>query len=230
MLIEAQDLWKIYPRSQEPVEALRGVDMHLPEGAFAVVVGPSGGGKSTLLHLLGGMDRPSKGQLTVCGVDLIHSNENALNRFRQQQVGFIFQFYNLIPSLDAVENVSLPLIARGWQRRQALQRARELLVQSGLEKRLRHKPAELSGGEQQRLAITRAIAGQARLILADEPTGDLDSTSAAAIMQWMADLNHNLGVTLVIATHNPDFCHYASQVYELRDGCLRKSDSVRHGP
>lgn len=220
MLIRAIDLYKVYRRGQEQVEALHGVNLELPAGAFAVIIGPSGGGKSTLLHLLGGMDRPTRGSLWVGDLALENASEEALNRFRREQVGFIFQFYNLIPALNALENVALPLLAQGYNRRQALEGAKERLAQVGLENRLQHRPAELSGGEQQRVAIARSLAGNARLVLADEPTGDLDAASAETVMALLADLNQRLGVTLVVATHNPLFSRFANQQFRLNGGEL----------
>jgi ABC-type lipoprotein export system ATPase subunit len=226
MLVQARDLCKDYRRGQERVEALRSIDFELSAGDFAVIVGPSGGGKSTLLHLLGGMDRPTHGTLCVCGVNLDSASEEALNRFRREHVGFIFQFYNLIPSLNAAENVALPLLAQGARRAEANRRALEVLDQVGIDHRMRHKPAELSGGEQQRVAIARAIAGGAGLVLADEPTGDLDAASAERIMQLMADLNRRSGITFIVATHNPGFSRFASQLYDLVDGQLSRRDKV----
>lgn len=218
MLIEAHNLWKVFHRGHEQVEALRGVHLELPEAAFGVIVGPSGGGKSTLLHLLGGMDQPTRGTLSVCGVTLENVSEGTLNRFRRENIGFIFQFYNLIPSLSAVENIALPLLAQRVSRRQALRRASELLTMVGIDHRAGHKPSELSGGEQQRVAVARAIAGRARLVLADEPTGDLDSVSAQTVMDLMVDLNQRLGVTFLVATHNESFSRYASHAFMLRNG------------
>lgn len=218
MLIEADQLWKIYRRGLLDVEALRGIDLGVPAGAFAMVVGPSGGGKSTLLHLLGGMDHPTKGSLRVCGVQLEHASENELNRFRRDHIGFIFQSYNLIPSLNAVENVALALLAQGGTRFMALQQAEVVLEQVGLGSRMRHKPAELSGGEQQRVAVARAVAGHAQLVLADEPTGDLDDASAETVMQLMLKLNRQSGTTFVIATHNLRYRGIASHWLELHSG------------
>ncbi len=177
-LIEARELSRVYQRGQEKVEALRSIVLDIPRGAFGVIVGPSGGGKSTLLHLLGGIDRPTSGKLSVNGVSLENASESELTRFRRENIGFVFQFYNLLPSISALDNVALPLLAKGWRRREALARAGELMAQVDLTNRQQHKPAELSGGEQQRVALARAIAGEPCLILADEPTGDLDAASA----------------------------------------------------
>ena len=202
------------------VEALRGVDLDVPRGAFVVIVGPSGGGKTTLLHLIGGIDRPSAGQIQVNGQVLETASESELTRFRCDHIGFVFQFYNLLPSLNALDNVILPLLARGWSWKKASQCGQDLLERVGLQARWRHMPGELSGGEQQRVAIARALVGEPDVILADEPTGDLDSVTTKEIIQLMVDLNQQLGTTFIIATHNQTACQYATRTYEMRDGLL----------
>jgi ABC-type lipoprotein export system ATPase subunit len=219
-LIEAAGLTKTYLRGNEEIVALRNANLSVNEGEFIVIVGPSGGGKSTLLHLLGGIDRPSQGELHVNGVDLVASSEAALTRFRRDHIGFVFQFYNLLPSLNALDNVILPLLARGegWKTSRHLGSA--MLAQVGLAHREKHKPGQLSGGEQQRVAIARAMVLEPCVILADEPTGDLDSASARSIIALMLDLNQRLGVTFIIATHNPDLLKVAGHAYQLVDGCL----------
>jgi len=222
MLVMAEDLTKVYWRGQEKITALREISLQVETGSFVFVVGPSGGGKSTLLHLLGGMDRPTSGKLAVNGFSLDQASEDQLTRFRREHIGFVFQFYNLISSLDALDNVTLPLLARGRGRREARRLAVELLDQVGLASRKHHKPAELSGGEQQRVAIARAVVGSPSLVLADEPTGDLDVANAAAVMQLMQDLNASLGVTIVVATHNEALTRAGDGVYELHNGELRQ--------
>jgi ABC-type lipoprotein export system ATPase subunit len=222
MLIVAQELTKIYHRGQEEIVALRDVSFQIPAGAFVFLVGPSGCGKSTLLHLLGGMDRPSSGQLSVNGFALEKASEDRLTRFRRENIGFVFQFYNLLASLDALENVTLPLLARREQPRCARLVAAELLDQMGLVSRKHHKPAELSGGEQQRVAIARAIIGRPVLIMADEPTGDLDTVNAEAVMQLMHNLNQSLRLTFVVATHNESLIGKGDFVFELHNGELRE--------
>ena len=171
-LIQARGLEKRYLRGKISVEALRGVDLEVNAGAFVVIVGPSGGGKSTLLHLLGGIDRPSAGQIRVNGQALETASEAELTRFRRDRIGFVFQFYNLLPSLNALDNVALPLLAKGWSWRQARESGQALLERVGLQARRQHMPRELSGGEQQRVAIARALVGDPAVVLADEPTGD----------------------------------------------------------
>ncbi len=219
-LIEAEGLHKVYSRGSEKVIALRGVDLAVPAGEFVVIVGPSGSGKSTLLHLLGGVDRPSAGSLHVNGINLCAANEASLTRFRRDNIGFVFQFYNLLPSLNALDNVILPLLAKGMSWKAARQQGLEMLTQMGLNHRQKHKPGQLSGGEQQRVAIARAMIVAPCVILADEPTGDLDSASANSIVSLMMDLNHRLGVTFIIATHNLLLCQVATHSYEMIDGRL----------
>jgi len=221
VLVDAHELTKIYRRGQEEISALREVSLQIEAGTFVFVVGPSGCGKSTLLHLLGGMDRPTRGQLSVNGFQLDTASEDQLTRFRRQHIGFVFQFYNLIASLNAIDNVTLPLLARGESAKKARRLAGDWLDKVGLASRKRHKPAELSGGEQQRVAIARAVAGSPCLVMADEPTGDLDSANAEAVMQLMLDLNHSLGITFVVATHNEALTRMSDRVYELRNGMLR---------
>jgi len=221
-LVRAENLWKIYQRGQEQVEALKDASLELQTGSFVFVVGPSGGGKSTLLHLLGGIDRPRRGSLTVNGFVLDQANETKLAAFRRDNIGFVFQFYNLLPALNAVENVALPLLARGSTRHQALDHAEHLLELVGLASRSKHKPSQLSGGEQQRVAIARAVIGEPCLVLADEPTGDLDADSTDSVMNLMLDLNRRLNVTFVVATHNESLCRYGDQIFELHSGQLSR--------
>jgi ABC-type lipoprotein export system ATPase subunit len=219
-LILARGLKKQYHRGKMQVEALRGVDLDVPRGAFVVIIGPSGGGKTTLLHLIGGIDRPTAGQIRVNGQALETASESALTRFRRDHIGFVFQFYNLLPSLSALDNVILPLLARGWPWKKANQSGHAFLQRVGLEARWHHMPGELSGGEQQRVAIARALVGEPAVILADEPTGDLDTSSANSIISLMGDLNRRLGVTFIVATHNLNLLKTSTCSYELVDGFL----------
>jgi ABC-type lipoprotein export system ATPase subunit len=224
-MIHARGLEKHYHRGKVKVEALRGVDLDIPRGAFVVIIGPSGGGKTTLLHLLGGINRPSAGQIRINGQDLETASESELTRFRRDHIGFVFQFYNLLPSLNALDNVILPLLARGWSWKKASQCGQAFLQRVGLQERIQHMPGELSGGEQQRVAIARALVGEPAVILADEPTGDLDSNSANSIIALMVDLNQRLGVTFIVATHNLNLLKASNCSYELVDGLLKPSPS-----
>ncbi len=222
-LICVRGLRRTYRRGQVQVDALRGVDLEVPAGAFVVIVGQSGSGKTTLLHLLGGIDRPTEGQIRIAGQTIEGASEAELTRFRRDRIGFIFQFYNLLPSLSALDNVVLPLLARGWSWKKASPRGQAMLRQVGLQGRARHKPGELSGGEQQRVAVARALVVEPAVVLADEPTGDLDSATAREVVELMAGLNRELGVTFVIATHNLELCRYATHVFEMNDGRLAVS-------
>ena len=224
-LIETSGLGKVYLRGNEEVIALRNADLSVSQGEFIVIVGPSGGGKSTLLHLLGGIDRPTFGKLNVNGIDLVAASDAALTRFRRDNIGFVFQFYNLLPSLNALDNVILPLLARGQDWKTSRQLGAAMLEQVGLAHRQRHTPAQLSGGEQQRVAIARAMVHEPCMILADEPTGDLDSATAQSIFALMLDLNQRLGVTFIVATHNMDLLKLAGRAYQLVDGLLNKLSS-----
>ncbi|MFQ6058606.1 MAG: ABC transporter ATP-binding protein [Anaerolineae bacterium] len=218
MLIRTHDLRKTYQRGTEKVEALRGVSLEIEEGEFVTVMGPSGCGKSTLLHLIGGIDRPTSGQVTVNGQDLGKASEEELTRFRREHVGFVFQFYNLLPTLSALENVELPLIALGFPRQGRRRMAQAVLEVVGLGDRLHHKPGELSGGEQQRVAIARAMVANPKIILADEPTGDLDSKSTAMVVGLMRELNENLGLTFLVVTHDPEVGAKGTRTIYLKDG------------
>lgn len=219
-LIEAEGVGKVYRRGKDIVTALRNVNLSVSKGEFLVVIGPSGSGKSTLLHLIGGIDQPTEGKLRVNGVDLMTASQSALTRFRRDNIGFVFQFYNLLPSLNALDNVSLPLLAGGLGWKASRQRGAAMLEQVGLAHRGKHIPAELSGGEQQRVAIARALVHEPCVILADEPTGDLDSASAAAILALMLDLNQRLAITFIVATHNLDLLKVASRSCQIVDGVL----------
>lgn len=221
-LIQARALHKTYQQGRLNVAALQGIHLDIPKKAFVVILGPSGGGKSTLLHLLGGIDRPTSGQVWVNGNALHDASEEQLTRFRRDHVGFVFQFYNLLPSMNALENVSLPLLAKGWSMKNARQRAEAILEEVRLTHRLKHKPGELSGGEQQRVAIARALIVEPAVILADEPTGDLDSVSAEGVVQLMCDLNQRLGTTFITVTHNQHLSNYATHLYHMQDGKLSR--------
>ena len=219
-LIEAVGLKKTFRRGREEVIALHEVSLSVKKGNFAVILGPSGSGKSTLLHILGGIDRPTEGSLRVNEVDLVAASEPALTRFRRDHIGFLFQFYNLLPSLNALDNVILPLLARGLDWKSSRQLGAAMLKQVGLSHREKHTPGQLSGGEQQRVALARAMIHEPCVILADEPTGDLDSASAHGILSLMQDFNQRLGVTFVVATHNLALFQPAGRCYQLLDGRL----------
>jgi putative ABC transport system ATP-binding protein len=210
-------LRKTYQMGRVAVHALDGVDLEIARGTFNVIMGPSGSGKSTLLHLLGGLDRPSEGSLHVEGQALEALDENALAVYRRQMVGFIFQSFNLIQSMTAQENVSFPMRFARIPLRLRRDRSHDLLKRVGLSDRATHRPTELSGGQQQRVAIARALVNDPQLILADEPTGNLDTASGAGIMQLLSEL-HQGGRTIVVVTHDPRMLQFATQVVYLLDG------------
>ena len=215
--IRISDLTKHFLMGGTTVRALDSVDLDIPQKSFTVVMGPSGSGKSTLLYLVGGLDRPTRGQITVNEQRLEEMDENRLALFRRQSVGFIFQSFNLIQSMTAEENVGFPMQFAGVSPKERTRRSKELLEQVGLADRARHRPGELSGGEQQRVAAARALVNNPQLILADEPTGNLDTASGAGIMQLLADL-HQSGRVVLVVTHDPRMVRFATQNVFLLDG------------
>jgi putative ABC transport system ATP-binding protein len=217
-VVRATGLTRRYKMGDAFVDALRGVDLSIQRGEFVTLVGPSGSGKSTVLNLIGGLDRPTSGQVWIDGVELSATDERALTRHRREHVGFVFQTFNLLPRLSAEENVALPLMFSGVPHRERLSRARALLQRVGLTARLTHRPTQLSGGEQQRVAIARALVGQPALLLADEPTGNLDTTTGGEIMALLKELNQESHLTLLVVTHDPEVAAFADRVVKLRDG------------
>ena len=217
VLIQVKDLRKIYMMGSTPVHALNGVNLTILENSFTVVMGPSGSGKSTLLYLLGGLDRPTSGRIAINDQRLDEMDENKLALFRRQTVGFIFQSFNLIQSMNAEENVNFPMQFSGIAPKERARRSKSLLDQVGLADRGRHRPSELSGGEQQRVAAARALVNNPNLILADEPTGNLDTASGSGIMQLLADL-HQSGRTVLVVTHDARMTHFATHKVFLLDG------------
>lgn len=215
--IQIVGLVKHFEMGGQIVRALDGVDVEIEEGTFTVVMGPSGSGKSTLLYLLGGLDRPTSGAISIEGERIDQMDENALALFRRKTMGFVFQSFNLIPSMNALENVGFPMQFGGTGARQRSERARGLLDQVGLANRADHRPSELSGGQQQRVAIARALVNDPKLILADEPTGNLDTTSGSAIMHVLSDL-HKAGRTVLVVTHDPRMTRFATHKIHLLDG------------
>jgi putative ABC transport system ATP-binding protein len=217
ILIRVKNLTKLFPMGNVTVRALDGVDLEIRRGSFTVVMGPSGSGKSTLLYLLGGLDRPTSGEIHVNGDSLESMDENALGVYRRRSVGFIFQSFNLVASMNALENVTFPMRFAGVLPRERQKRGMELLSRVGLEKRAHHKPTELSGGQQQRVAIARALVNDPPLILADEPTGNLDTHSGYSIMQMLSEL-HKQGKTIFVVTHDARMTAFATDIVRLLDG------------
>lgn len=204
------------------VDVLTAVSLEVPAGQFLAVAGPSGSGKSTLLGLIAGLDQPTSGRITVAGVEITRLDEDELARFRRDTIGFVFQSYHLIPTLTALENVAVPLELAG--ERNAIERAGALLTEVGLRERAHHYPVQLSGGEQQRVAVARAACRQPQVLLADEPTGNLDSATGKQIIELLVALNRNLGSTLVLVTHDPALAAYADRVVTLRDGQIASDE------
>jgi putative ABC transport system ATP-binding protein len=218
VVVRTVGLTRRYKMGDAFVDALQGVDLEIVRGEFVALVGPSGSGKSTVLNLIGGLDRPTAGEIWIDGKELSASDEKALTHHRRQHVGFVFQSFNLLPRLTAEENVALPLMFGGVPEKERRARAKELLEQVGLAERLTHRPTQLSGGEQQRVAIARALVGQPALLLADEPTGNLDTTTGVEIMRLLKELNQEHGLTLLVVTHDPEVAAFADRVVRLRDG------------
>ena len=218
-LISIRQVRKIYQMGNQKVHALAGVDLDIPERTFTVIMGPSGSGKSTLLYLLGGLDRPTSGRIQVNGQDLNSMDENALAIYRRKTLGFIFQQFNLVPSMSALENVSFPLRFSGIAGSERHRRAARLLQQVGLDKFARHRPTEMSGGQQQRVAIARAMVHNPPILLADEPTGNLDTNTGYTVMQLLSEL-HLSGRTVIVVTHDPRMIRFATHILYILDGRL----------
>jgi len=225
MLIKIKDLQKIYSMGTVSVTALNKVNLEITQGEFTAVMGPSGSGKSTLMNILGCLDRPTKGSYILAGEDISTKNDNELAEIRNKYIGFVFQSFNLLPKLTALENVALPLTYRGIPSKQRIVKARESLAAVGLEDRMNHLPSELSGGQQQRVSIARVLAGEPPLILADEPTGNLDSRSGAEVMAIFQKLNKD-GITIIIVTHDDEIANHTKRVIRFRDGMITSDEII----
>ena len=217
-VLHTTGLRKQYQMGEVTVDALRGVDFVVPQGQFVAIMGPSGAGKSTLLHLMGGLDTPSDGDVELGGRRLAHLSDDEITIVRRRQVGFVFQFFNLLPTLSAAENVALPLLIDGKRIEDYASRVDDMLAMVGLEGRRDHRPDQLSGGEQQRVAIARAFVTEPKIVLADEPTGNLDSTSSTTVLELLRRTCKELHTTVVMVTHDPRAASYADRVVFLQDG------------
>jgi putative ABC transport system ATP-binding protein len=224
--VRTENLHKSFVLGANVVGALRGVDLAVGRGEFVAVMGPSGCGKTTFLNLVGGIDTPSRGAVWVDGTEISRLTDDALADLRRDRLGYVFQFYNLIPTLTARENVETPMHFQGKPKKERRERAQALLARVGLGDRADHKPAELSGGEQQRVAIARALANNPALVLLDEPTGDLDSATGQEILALLQKLNREEGVTLIVATHDPVVAKMSSRIVRFRDGKVESDQQV----
>jgi len=220
-LIEARGLWKSYPMQAEEVHALRGVDLDVESGEYAAIMGPSGSGKSTLMNLLGCLDTPSKGSYRLNGREVSSMDDDELAHVRNQEIGFVFQTFHLLPRASALRNVELPLVYRGVRAEERRERARQALESVDLGDRIEHRPNELSGGQRQRVAIARALVNQPSMVLADEPTGNLDSATGEEILSIFDELNRR-GNTLLVVTHEEDVAAHAKRIIRLRDGRVER--------
>lgn len=219
-MLKTENLYKVYKDGKINLEVLKGINLEVKKGEILCIIGPSGAGKSTLLNLLGGLDRPAKGKVFFEGQDLYALSERKRARIRNKKIGFVFQFYHLLPEFSALENVMLPAVIDTISFSQAKERARELLWLVGLEERINHKPTQLSGGEQQRVAIARTLINDPDIILCDEPTGNLDSERGEQIAELLRNLNQEKGKTLVVVSHEEKIAKMANRIIHIRDGRL----------
>lgn len=224
-MINTENLIKTYDMGKVQVHALQGVDISIKQGEFVAIMGPSGSGKSTLMHILGCLDSPTKGNYSLDGINVENLSKGKLAKIRNVKIGFVFQTFNLLPHMNVQKNVELPLLYGGMERKQRAQRAIEVLNSVGLGDRLTHKPSELSGGQRQRVAIARAIVNRPSIILADEPTGNLDSTSGSDIMTILSDL-HKQGNTVIVVTHDKSIAQIADRIITIIDGKIDNGDIV----
>ncbi|MCD6465073.1 ABC transporter ATP-binding protein [Candidatus Bathyarchaeota archaeon] len=224
-MVEVINLKKTYMLGKVPVQALNGVNLKVNEGDFLAILGPSGSGKSTLLHLIGALDRPTEGKVLIEGVDISTLDDGQLADLRRK-IGFVFQYFNLIPRLTARENVELPLAINGLGRSERRKKAEKLLEIVGLKNRMNHKPTELSGGEQQRVAIARALANDPKLLLMDEPTGNLDSKTGEEIARLVKRLNEEENITIILVTHDESMTRVANRIAHIRDGLIIREEEM----
>ena len=222
-VVEFEGVRKIYRVGEQDIHALAGIDLRIEEGEFVAIIGPSGSGKSTLMHLLSCLDTPTEGRMMVCGTDLSRASADTLARMRNREIGFVFQSFNLLPRLDVVSNIELPLIYSGIPPRERRERAAEAARRVGLGERLGNRPSQLSGGQCQRVAIARALVNNPRIVFGDEPTGNLDSTTGRNILGIFKDL-HASGKTIILVTHDPSIAAQARRVIELRDGRIVREE------
>ena len=220
-LIETRDLWKTYQMGDEEIHALRGVSIGIERGEYVAIMGPSGSGKSTLMNLIGCLDTPSKGTYLLNGKEVSQMNDNELARIRNEEIGFVFQTFNLLPRATALHNVELPLVYAGVSKKDRLERAKVALEKVELTSRMHHRPNELSGGQRQRVAIARALVNNPSILLADEPTGNLDSKTGVEIMA-LFDRLHQSGNTIILVTHEADIAAHARRVIAIRDGSVER--------
>ncbi|GJM17258.1 MAG: lipoprotein-releasing system ATP-binding protein LolD [Thermodesulfobacteriota bacterium] len=218
MLIQVKGLWKVFETVGGRVEALKGIDLNIPHGETLAVVGVSGSGKSTLLHILGTLEHPSKGEVTYSENNVFDRNDREIAAFRNSEIGFVFQFHYLLPEFSALENVMMPCLIKGLDTEQARMMAEDILDKVGLSQRLEHRPGELSGGEQQRVAIARAVVLKPKVLLADEPTGNLDLHTGEAILDLILMLNSEYGITSILVTHNMELANRLNRRIRLADG------------
>ncbi len=221
IILKAENLYKTYSSTQnQKIEVMKNVSFELERNKISVIIGASGAGKSTLLHVLSGLDNPDSGKVFINNVDLFNQKNEDIARFRNNEIGFVFQFHQLLPEFTALENVAIPQLIGGEKLKSAEQKAGKLLISLGLEERLHNKPAELSGGEQQRVAVARALINNPSIIFADEPTGNLDSQNSETLHNLFKELNKNFDTTFLIVTHNKELSKLADVLYEMKDGLL----------
>jgi len=225
-VIRLENIYKTYDLGEIQVQALRGVSLEIRAGEFVAVMGPSGSGKSTVMNILGCLDRPTKGRYFLDGVDVSGMSKDELARIRNRKLGFVFQQFNLLARTSALENVELPTVYAGIKQEERTRRAMEALTRVGLADRAGHHPAQLSGGQQQRVAIARGLVNRPSILLADEPTGNLDSRTSIEIMEILQTLNDEQGLTIVLVTHEPDISQYAKRTLEFRDGKLKRDKII----